>query len=173
MGRTKGQIETELCDAVVKFEKEYMGRGPLEARAHIVGVRVKSLHTDISTVSGERVILFSLAAPVAYAQGRGRALRRPGPPIQKTSLELGWPSCYRKKLIGLKDGAEAKSLQRGRKRHAAPESLNGPFTSGEGCGKNRGPHFVSLERRAAFFVRRKRSPRGRRTASPEPAAFSL
>ncbi|MCU0574972.1 MAG: DUF2294 domain-containing protein [Syntrophobacteraceae bacterium] len=115
MKKTKGQIEAEICDAVIRFEKEYMGRGPLETKAYIlddlvlvrlknvltqaelklaeaadrkdgrelikrlritlfeqgrpllealveqiVGVRVKSLHTDISTVTGERVILFTL-----------------------------------------------------------------------------------------------------------------
>lgn len=115
MKRTKGQIEAEICDAVIRFEKEYMGRGPLETKAYvledivlvrlknvltqaelklaeaddrkdgrelikrlritlieqgrpllealveqIVGVKVKSLHTDISTVTGERVILFTL-----------------------------------------------------------------------------------------------------------------
>jgi uncharacterized protein YbcI len=115
MKRTKGQIEAEISDAVIRFEKEYMGRGPLETKAYvledivlvrlknvltqaelklaeaddrkdgrelikrmritlieqgrpllealveqIVGVKVKSLHTDISTVTGERVILFTL-----------------------------------------------------------------------------------------------------------------
>jgi len=115
MKMTKGQIEAEICDAVIRFEKEYMGRGPLETKAYIlddmvlvrlknvltqaelklaeaadrkdgrelikrlritlieqgrpllealvgqiVGVKVKSLHTDISTVTGERVILFTL-----------------------------------------------------------------------------------------------------------------
>jgi uncharacterized protein YbcI len=113
--KTKGQLEAEISEAIIKFEKEYMGRGPDEARAYIVadmvlvrlrgvltpaerqlaatgdvsrglalikGVRmellekgralleaivtditqrdVKSLHTDISTVSGERVIIFTL-----------------------------------------------------------------------------------------------------------------
>lgn len=117
MKKTKGQIEAEICEAVIKFEKEYMGRGPLEAKAYIfddivlvrlknvltqaelklaqasdrkdgrelikriritlieqgrplleaivedsLEVKVKSLHTDISTVTGERVILFSLAS---------------------------------------------------------------------------------------------------------------
>lgn len=117
--RTKGQLEAEICEAVIKFEKEYMGRGPLETKAYIIedmvlvrlknvltqaelkladtserkdgrelikriritlleqgrplleesvekiiGVKVKSLHTDISTVTGERVILFSLVAPM-------------------------------------------------------------------------------------------------------------
>ncbi|MFZ5571482.1 MAG: DUF2294 domain-containing protein [Thermodesulfobacteriota bacterium] len=116
--KTKGQIEAEICEAIVKFEKEYMGRGPLEAKAYIIddmvfvrlknvltqaelklsdnkdqkdgrelikrvrialleqgrplleeavekilGIKVKSLHTDISTVSGERVIIFSLMSP--------------------------------------------------------------------------------------------------------------
>jgi len=117
--KTKGQLEAEICEAVIKFEKEYMGRGPLETKAYIfddlvlvrlknvltqaelkladaaaartdgrelikrvritlleqgrplleeaveriVGEKVKSLHTDISTVTGERVILFSLVSP--------------------------------------------------------------------------------------------------------------
>ncbi len=115
--RTKGQLEAEICEAIIKFEKEYMGRGPLETKAYIiddmvlvrlksvltqaelklagtaerkdgqelikriritlleqgrplleeaveniVGVKVKSLHTDISTITGERVILFSLVS---------------------------------------------------------------------------------------------------------------
>lgn len=116
--KTKGQLEAEICEAVIKFEKEYMGRGPLETKAYIIedivlvrlrnvltqaelklaaapdskdgrelvkriritlleqgrplleetvekilGVKMKTLHTDISTVTGERVILFSLMSP--------------------------------------------------------------------------------------------------------------
>ncbi|MEE4602284.1 MAG: DUF2294 domain-containing protein [Desulfobacteraceae bacterium] len=116
--RSKGQLEAAICEAVIKFEKEFMGRGPLETKAYIIddivlvrlknvltqaelklagvpeskdgrelvkriritlleqgrplleeaiekilGVKVKSLHTDISTVTGERVILFSLDLP--------------------------------------------------------------------------------------------------------------
>jgi uncharacterized protein YbcI len=116
--RTKGQLESQICEAVIKFEKDFMGRGPLETKAYIiddlvlvrlrnvltqaelklastteskdgrelikririalleqgrplleeavskiVGVKVRSLHTDISTVTGERVILFSLMEP--------------------------------------------------------------------------------------------------------------
>ena len=123
MSKTRGQLEAEICDAVIRFEKEYMGRGPLETKAYIlgdmvlvrlknvltqaelrlaeasdrkdgrelikrmrialleegrsllesnveeiIGVKIKSLHTDISTVTGERVILFSLAAPISFAQ---------------------------------------------------------------------------------------------------------
>ena len=116
MIKTKGQMETEICEAVIKFEKEFMGRGPLEAKAYVIddivlvrlkkvlsqaelrladssnrrngcelikrvrialleqgrsilessveaitGIKVKSLHTDISTVTGERMIIFTLA----------------------------------------------------------------------------------------------------------------
>ena len=121
MKKTRGELEAEICNAVIKFEKEYMGRGPLETKAYIIddmvlvrlknvltqaefkladaadrkdgselikrvrislleqgrplleaavqdilGVRVKSLHTDISTVTGERIILFTLASAPLY-----------------------------------------------------------------------------------------------------------
>ena len=110
--KTKGEIEAEITEAIVKFEMEYMGRGPKEARTHIIedmvlvrlqgvltpaeqqltksvdgvelikrmrstlienarpllfevigditGVKAVGLHTDISTVAGERVIVFVL-----------------------------------------------------------------------------------------------------------------
>jgi len=33
---TKGQIEAEISEAIVKFEKEYMGRGPQETKTCII-----------------------------------------------------------------------------------------------------------------------------------------
>ncbi len=121
MIKGKGQLEAEICDAVIKFEKEYMGRGPEETKAYIIddmllvrlkntltpaelrladsmdrrdgrelikrlrttlleqgrplleaavedilGVKIKSLHTDISTISGERIVLFTLESQPAY-----------------------------------------------------------------------------------------------------------
>jgi len=109
---TKGQIEARISEAIIKFEKEYMGRGPMETKTYIIkdvvfirlkgvltpaeeqlsktaegadlikktrvqlleGARllleniisditacqIKSLHTDISTKTGERVIIFTL-----------------------------------------------------------------------------------------------------------------
>ena len=119
MAKSKGQIEADISEALIKFEKEYMGRGPEQTRTYIIGemvivrlqrvltpaeqqlagasdemrgltlikqVRtellekarplleqiildltsrnVKSLHTDISTATGERVIIFTLDRPV-------------------------------------------------------------------------------------------------------------
>jgi len=113
--RTKGEIEAEISEAIIKFEKEYMGRGPDETKTYyldeivvvrlqrvltlaekqlaktdestrgralvkqvrtellekarpllektisdITNRRVISLHTDISTVTGERIIIFTL-----------------------------------------------------------------------------------------------------------------
>jgi len=34
--KTKGQLEAEISDAMVKFELEYMGRGPEEAKTYLV-----------------------------------------------------------------------------------------------------------------------------------------
>lgn len=110
--KTKGQIEALIGEAIIKFEKEYMGRGPQETKTYIIkdmvfvrlkgvltpaeeqlsktaegaelikktrmqlleGARVllenivseitkcqvRSLHTDISTKTGERIIVFTL-----------------------------------------------------------------------------------------------------------------
>ncbi len=108
----KGQLEAKISEAMIKFEKEFMGRGPMEtdtfiikdavlirlkgvltpaeehlakssegadlikktrvqllegARAllrniiiNITGCQIRSLHSDISTKTGERVIVFVL-----------------------------------------------------------------------------------------------------------------
>ena len=48
--RTKGQIEAEISEAIIKFEKEYMGRGPMETKTHIIDdlvlVRLKGIMTQ-------------------------------------------------------------------------------------------------------------------------------
>jgi len=123
--RTKGQLEAEISDAITKFEREYMGRGPADARTYLVedmvivrlrgvltpaeqqlaraedpargrrlikevrdeliesarvlleavikdltGCDVVSMHTDISTSVGERVIIFVLDGRPRYAGNR-------------------------------------------------------------------------------------------------------
>jgi|APIni6443716594_1056825.scaffolds.fasta_scaffold11643_1 uncharacterized protein YbcI len=111
--KTKGQIEAEISNTLITFEKEHMGRGPLEAKTYIIqdivlirlkgvltpaeiqlakdvegiqlvkqvrtkllenahemigeiiqkltGVPPVSMHTDISTKTGERFIIITLA----------------------------------------------------------------------------------------------------------------
>ena len=34
--KTKGEVEAEICKAMIRFEVDYMGRGPEECRARIV-----------------------------------------------------------------------------------------------------------------------------------------
>jgi len=115
MAKSKGQVEAMVSDAIIKFEKEYMGRGPMETKTYLVedmvlvrmqgvitraeqhlsssgnadkgvelikqtrkvliekarpfleesiqeimGERVKSLHMDLSTRTGEKIIIFTL-----------------------------------------------------------------------------------------------------------------
>jgi uncharacterized protein YbcI len=47
--RTKGEIEAAISEAMVRFEIDYMGRGPKEARSHIfedlIVVRLKGMLT--------------------------------------------------------------------------------------------------------------------------------
>jgi uncharacterized protein YbcI len=47
--KTKGEIEAEISRAIVQFEIDYMGRGPKEARAHVIEdmliVRLKGVLT--------------------------------------------------------------------------------------------------------------------------------
>ena len=112
MKKTKGEIEAQISEAIIRFEKEYMGRGPKETKtlilndlifvrlkgvltpaeeqlaktvegadlikktrvqllegarvllesiiSEITSCQIKSLHSDISTKTGERVIIFTL-----------------------------------------------------------------------------------------------------------------
>jgi uncharacterized protein YbcI len=121
LSNTKGQIEAQISEAIIRFEKEYMGRGPVETKTFIiediilvrlkgvitraehhlattgeagrgrelikqtrmeliekarpllesviesiVGQPVVSLHTDISTRTGERIIIFTLEKEPAF-----------------------------------------------------------------------------------------------------------
>jgi uncharacterized protein YbcI len=47
--KTKGEIEAAISEAIVRFEIDYMGRGPKEARSHIfedlIVVRLKGMLT--------------------------------------------------------------------------------------------------------------------------------
>lgn len=114
--KTQGEIEAAICEGISRFEQDYMGRGPKDIHAHLIGdllvvrlqgvltaaeqqlvkslpaekgrdllkqvrthlietarpvmeamvkevtgVKVVSVHQDISTATGEEVMLFTLA----------------------------------------------------------------------------------------------------------------
>jgi uncharacterized protein YbcI len=124
--KSQGEIEAAICDGISRFEQEYMGRGPKDTHAHVVGdllvirlrgvltsaeqhlvkslpaekgrdllkqvrthlietarpvlemmiqkiidIKVLSLHHDISTVTGEEIMVFTLAeTPLAREKKR-------------------------------------------------------------------------------------------------------
>jgi uncharacterized protein YbcI len=123
--KTQGEIEAAVCEAVSRFEQDYMGRGPKDILAYLIGdllvvrlkgvltvaeqqlvaslpaekgrdllkqvrihlvetarpameamiqeitgVEVVSLHHDISTVTGEEIVVFTLAMSPHFRETR-------------------------------------------------------------------------------------------------------
>jgi uncharacterized protein YbcI len=123
--RTQGEIESAVSEGMSRFEREYMGRGPKDIRAHliddlvivrlrgvltaaeqhlvktlrpeigrdllkqvrshlietgrptmekmvqeIIGVKVVGLHHDVSTATGEEIVLFTLAESPLFREAK-------------------------------------------------------------------------------------------------------
>jgi len=123
--KTQGEIEAAICEGVTRFEQDYMGRGPKDIHAHLLGdflvvrlqgvltaaeqhlvrslpaekgrdllkqvrtqlletarpvleslveavtgIKVVSLHHDISTSTSEEVIVFTLAASPLFRDAK-------------------------------------------------------------------------------------------------------
>lgn len=125
--KTQGEMEAAICQGMARFEQEYMGRGPKDIQAHLLGdilvvrlhgvltaaeqqlvkthvpekgrdllkevrtqlveiarpvletmvrdatgVGVVSLHHDISTSTGEEIVMFTLTELPELREKRGR-----------------------------------------------------------------------------------------------------
>ena len=122
--KTQGEIEAAICEGVSRFEQDYMGRGPKDIRAHLLGdllvvrlqgvltaaeqhlvktmnnhgrdllkqvrthlietarpvleamihevtgVKAVTMHHDISTTTGEEVVLFTLAQSPDFREAK-------------------------------------------------------------------------------------------------------
>jgi uncharacterized protein YbcI len=123
--KTQGEIEAAICEGITRFEQDYMGRGPKDIHAHLVGdliivrlkgvltaaeqqlvkalaaekgrdllkqvrthlietarpvmeamvekvtgVKVVSLHHDISTTTGEEIVIFTLASAPRFRESK-------------------------------------------------------------------------------------------------------
>lgn len=123
--KTQGEIEAAICEGMTRFEQDYMGRGPKDIHAHLIGdllvvrlhgvltaaeqqlvkslpaekgrdllkqvrthlietarpvmeamvqeitaTKVLSLHHDISTLTGEEVVLFALDKAPLFRETR-------------------------------------------------------------------------------------------------------
>ena len=65
MARSKGQIEAEISEALIKFEKEYMGRGPKETKTYIIDDMILVRLRHVLTPAEQQ-----LAKPSDNAKGR-------------------------------------------------------------------------------------------------------
>ncbi len=64
--RSQGEIEAAVCDGVSRFEQEFVGRGPRDIRAHLLG-SLLLVHLQGVLTPAER----QLAAPRLAAVGNG------------------------------------------------------------------------------------------------------
>ena len=147
--KTRGEIQAAICEGVSRFEQDYMGRGPKDISAYllgdllvvrlrgvltaaeqhlakslsadkgrdllkqvrthlietarpvmeamiqeITGVKVLTMHNDISTATGEEVILFTLAESPDFREAKRTAppkacLRPRFPEFQAAVLASG------------------------------------------------------------------------------------
>jgi uncharacterized protein YbcI len=133
MIKTQGEIERAISEGMIRFEQEYMGRGPKDVHAYLIddlilvrlkgvltaaeqhlvktlpaekgrdllkqvrrhlievaratmeamveeitGVKVVSLHHDISTLTGEEVVLFSLDKSPSFRESKRKENRMNG-----------------------------------------------------------------------------------------------
>ena len=67
--RSQGEIEAAVCDAVARFQQEFMGRGPRNVHAHLVDNRV-FVHLEGVLTAAERRLLDGSGA----GNGRGADL---------------------------------------------------------------------------------------------------
>ncbi len=125
--KTQGEIESAIAEGMSRFEQDYLGRGPADVRAHLIGdllvvclkgvltaaeqhlvetvpaergrellkqvrthlielarpsmeamvqgvtgVKVVSVHHDISTVTGQEVVVFALTEVPEFREARRR-----------------------------------------------------------------------------------------------------
>lgn len=131
--KTQGEIEAAICEGVSRFEQEFLGRGPKDIRAHLIGdllvvrlqgvltaaeqhlvktlpvekgrdllkqvrtqlleiarprlealvqditgVKPRSLHHDISTLTGEEVVIFTLDEAPPFRETKKSDRSTPG-----------------------------------------------------------------------------------------------
>lgn len=84
-GRTKGEMEVAIRNAIIKFEQEFMGRGPTDVRASVVRdlvvVRLKGVLTPAErqlAKTPEGVDMVKRIRQTLIAQGRDRLMEQVG-----------------------------------------------------------------------------------------------
>jgi uncharacterized protein YbcI len=65
--KSQGEIEAAVCDAVSRFQQEYMGRGPRRVHAHLIENRLFVHLQGVLTAAEERLI-------DSHGNGNGRGV---------------------------------------------------------------------------------------------------
>src|SRR5438445_13243164 len=54
--KTHGEIEAATCEGISRFEQEYMGRGPKDVRAHLIGDLLVVRLQGVLTVAEQQLV---------------------------------------------------------------------------------------------------------------------
>ena len=54
--KTQGEIEAAICQGISRFEQDYMGRGPKEVHAHLIGELVLVRLTGVLTAAEQHLV---------------------------------------------------------------------------------------------------------------------
>ena len=65
--KTQGEIEAAVCEAIARFEQEYMGRGPKDIHAYLIGDLLVVRLKGVLTVAEQQLV-------AALAADKGRDL---------------------------------------------------------------------------------------------------
>ena len=87
MAKSKGQIEADICKAITKFEKEHLGRGPIEANTYILGDMILIRLKGILTPAEERLALDNDGAQI-IKQTRRRLIESSRPLLEEIINEI-------------------------------------------------------------------------------------
>src|SRR2546421_295705 len=54
--KTQGEIEAAICEGITHFEQQYMGRGPKDIRAHLIGDLLVVRLTGVLTEAEQQLV---------------------------------------------------------------------------------------------------------------------
>ena len=54
--KTQGEIEAAICEGIARFEQEYMGRGPKDIHAHLIGDLLVVRLQGVLTVAEQQLV---------------------------------------------------------------------------------------------------------------------
>jgi uncharacterized protein YbcI len=79
--KSQGEIEAAICDGITRFEQEYMGRGPKDIHAHLIGNLVVVRLQGVLTAAEQQLVK-------TLPHERGRDLLKQ---VRTTLIETAWP----------------------------------------------------------------------------------